>query len=81
MNIPKLFLATALIVISLSSCYNNRSNTNIEGLWISEKTSHFGDADKVALLIRKDSTKIIKACGLQADGKKYESTTKWFKEH
>lgn len=68
MNIPKVFLATALIVISLNSCFNKNtiSTTNIEGLWISteETSSQFGPgANKVALLIRRDSTKILTARG------------------
>ena len=66
MNIPKLFLATALIVISLNSCLNKNTTTNIEGLWISteETSSQFGPgAQKVALLIRRDSTKILTARG------------------
>ena len=66
MYVLKLFLTTALIVISLNSCFNkvNRSTTNIEGLWISteETSSLFGPgADKVALLIRRDSTKTLTA--------------------
>jgi CubicO group peptidase (beta-lactamase class C family) len=64
MNIPKVFLATALIVISLNSCHHHRSNTNIEGLWISEKTSHFGPGvQKVALLIGRDCMKTLTARG------------------
>jgi CubicO group peptidase (beta-lactamase class C family) len=66
MNIPKLFLATALIVISLNSCFNKNTATNIDGLWVSteEASSQFGPgADKVALLIRRDSTKTLTARG------------------
>lgn len=35
MNIPKLFLTTAFILIVFNSCFNknNRSTTNIKGLW------------------------------------------------
>jgi len=65
-NIPKLFLAAALIGISLNSCSikNTMSTTNLEGLWISteETSSQFGPgANIVALLIKRDSTKILTA--------------------
>lgn len=66
MNIPKVFLATALIVISLNSCFNKNTNTNIEGLWKStEETSSLFEpwADKVALLFSRDSTKTLTARG------------------
>jgi hypothetical protein len=67
MNILKLFLAAALIVISLNSCIhkNTRSTTSIEGLWISteETSSQFPWAQKVALLIGRDSTKIMTVRG------------------
>jgi CubicO group peptidase (beta-lactamase class C family) len=64
MNIPKLFLATILIIISLTSCSDNSTKTNIEGLWISteETTTQFGPGvQNVALLISSDNNKIISA--------------------
>jgi len=68
MNIPKVFLATALIVVSFNTCFNKNisSTTDIEGLWIStEETSSLFEpgADKVALLFSRDSTKILAAHG------------------
>ena len=66
MNILKLFLAAALLVISFNSCLNKNPATNIEGLWISteEASSQFGPgADKVALQIRRDSTWTLTARG------------------
>lgn len=59
MNLPKLFLSAALIVISFYSCTidNNSFTTNIEGMWISTKetSTNFGDADNAVLLIKKDN--------------------------
>ena len=64
MNKQKVFLSTALIIICFNSCFKSKLNTNIEGLWISEITSHFGpDVQKVALLIRRDSMKKLTASG------------------
>jgi CubicO group peptidase (beta-lactamase class C family) len=66
MNKLKLFLATTLIVIPLNSCINKNITTNIEGLWIStEETSSLFKpwAEKVALLIGRDGTKILTARG------------------
>ena len=68
MNMPKLFLATALIVITFTGCFNENtiSTSNIEGLWIStEETSSLFEpwAQKVALLIKRDSTKILTVRG------------------
>jgi CubicO group peptidase (beta-lactamase class C family) len=64
MNRPKLFLATTLIVISLNSCFNKNTTTNIEGWWITdEKNSpHFADGtQKIALQIRRDTNKKLTA--------------------
>ncbi len=63
MNTPKLFLAAVLIVISFNSCFNKNTTTDIEGLWIATEVtpSQFGDADEVALLINRDSNKILTA--------------------
>ena len=78
MNIPKLFLATALIVISLNTCSNKntKSTDDIEGLWISTKetSSHFGDAENAALLIKMDSTNKLTArcCFIRNDEFKME---------
>jgi CubicO group peptidase (beta-lactamase class C family) len=68
MNKLKLLLSAVLIVIFISSCFNNStiSTTDIEGLWISteETSSQFAPgADKVALQIRRDSTRTLTAHG------------------
>ncbi|MEJ2103700.1 MAG: serine hydrolase [Ignavibacteriaceae bacterium] len=66
MNISRLFLATALIVISLTSCFNKKATADIEGLWVSteEASSQFQPgADKASLLIKRDSTETLTACG------------------
>ena len=67
MNRTKLFFTWTLIIISLSSCFNQNSisNINIEGLWISTKetSTNFGDAENAVLLIKKDSTDKLTARG------------------
>ena len=66
MNTPKVFLATVLMAISLNSCLNNKTTTNIEGLWIStEETSALFEpwAQKVALEVRRDSINTLTARG------------------
>lgn len=77
MYIPKSFLATALIVISLNGCFNKNTTTGIEGLWITTDETSYQfrpGADKVALLISRDSTKIIATRGffLKNDELKFE---------
>lgn len=68
MNIAKLFLSAALILISLNRCSNKniKSTGNIEGLWKSTKetSSLFSPwAQQVALLIKRDSAKRMTARG------------------
>ncbi|MEJ2542939.1 MAG: serine hydrolase [Calditrichaceae bacterium] len=68
MHIRNVFLSTALIVISFNMSFNQNISyaTDIEGLWKStdEASSLFAPgADKVALLIKRDSTKILTARG------------------
>lgn len=79
MNKLKLFLAAFLIIITLNSNSNKntRSTNNIEGLWISteETSSQFAPwAQKIALLIKRDSTKIMTVRGhfLKNDESIYE---------
>lgn len=63
----KLFLAAVSMAIFLTSCYNNKTATDIEGLWIStEETSpDFGSGmRKVALFIKRDSANKMTARGL-----------------
>jgi len=63
MTIPKLILASALIVISLNGCSNKNTTDNIEGLWISteETSSNFGIAENAVLFIKKDSNNKLTA--------------------
>lgn len=67
MNRLKLFVAWALIIISLNSCFskNNSSHNNIEGIWISaeDTSSLFGDAENIALLIKRDANNRLTVSG------------------
>ncbi|MCF8242785.1 MAG: beta-lactamase family protein [Melioribacteraceae bacterium] len=78
MNIPKLILASVLIVISLNSCFNKNTTSinNIEGIWISAKdiSSQFGDADNIALFIKKESngSLSVRGCFIRNDEFKME---------
>ncbi|HPG41461.1 MAG TPA: serine hydrolase [bacterium] len=67
MNFTKLFLATVLLVVTFTSCVSTNTTPTIEGLWISTEatTSQFGPGvQKVALLIKRDSTKTLTARAL-----------------
>ncbi|MBX2977432.1 MAG: serine hydrolase [Ignavibacteriaceae bacterium] len=78
MNLPKLFLSTALIVISFYSCNtdNNSYTTDIEGMWISteETSNNFGDAENAILLIKKngDNKLTARCCFIGNDEFKME---------
>ena len=80
MIIQKLFVAFFVIIFSFNTsyCKNNNDFNEIEGLWISaeETTSLFGPwAEKVALLIGRDTNKSLYARGFfMKDG---ESIAEW----
>lgn len=65
MDIVKLLLAFALIVISSYNCSNKNAipANSIEGMWISteETSSGFGDANNVVLFIRRDNANNLTA--------------------
>lgn len=80
MSIRNLLFPAALLVISFKTCFsiNIVSAADIEGLWIStEETSSLFEpwAQRVALLIEKDSTQIITARGYFL--KNCESIAEW----
>ncbi len=66
MNKLKLFLVSLLLMFSLNNCVNENNTNDIEGLWVStDETSTLFQpwAEKVALLISRDSSGAITACG------------------
>lgn len=73
MDIVKLFLAFALIVISSYNCSDKNTipANSIEGMWISteETSSNFGVADNAVLFIKKDiNNKLTARCCFTAQG-------------
>lgn len=78
MDIVKLFLAFALIVISSYNCSNKNTipANSIQGVWISteETSSNFGNADNAVLFIKKDSNNKLTArcCFIAKDEFKME---------